>query len=95
MGHCLDARCDFGDGDPLRWSPTVVELFMLDYLPRKAILGVGEIRALPHVLRGWVRFALTKRGLEERWIAEAEEAVVRFTPEFRRAVTDHASFGWE
>lgn len=93
VGHCLDARCDFGDGDPLRWSPIVVEMFMLDYVPRKATLHAGEIRALPEVLRGWVRFALTKRGLEERWIAEAEDAVRRFAPEFRRAVTDPSSFG--
>lgn len=93
VGHCLDARCDYGDGEPLRWSPIVVELFMLDYLPRKAFLTAGEIRALPEVLGGWVRFALTKRGLEERWIAETEEAVEEFAPEFRRAVTDPGSFG--
>lgn len=91
--HCLDSRCDFGDGDPLRWSPIVVELFMLDYLPRKATLDTREIRALPDVLRGWVRFALTKRGLEERWVAEAEGAVNRFAPAFRRAVTDPSRFG--
>jgi hypothetical protein len=93
VAHCLDARCDYGDGDPLRWSPIVVELFMLDFLPRKAFLDAAEIRSLPEVLRAWVRFALTKRGLEERWIAETEEAVTRFTPEFRRLATDHRSFG--
>jgi len=93
VAHCLDARCDFGDGDPLRWSPIVVELFMLDYLPRKATLDAREIRALPDVLRLWVRFALTKRGLEERWIAETEEAVRRFAPGFRKAVTDPSRFG--
>lgn len=93
VDHCLRARCDYGDGDPLRWSPIVVELFMLDYLPRKAILDAGEIRALPEVLAGWVRFALSRRGLEERWIAETEDAVRRHTPAFRQAVTDHSNFG--
>jgi hypothetical protein len=93
VGHCLDARCDYGDGDPLRWSPIVVELFMLDFLPRKATLDAAEIRALPEVLTAWVRFALTERGLEERWIAETERAVRRFAPEFRRAVTDPSRFG--
>lgn len=91
--HCLAARCDYGDGDPLRWSPTGVELFLLDYLPRKAILDDDEIAALPGVLSGWVRFALQKRGLAERFIAEAEEAVKEFVPEFRRAVSDPTSFG--
>ena len=93
VDHCLIARCDFGDGDPLRWSPTVVELFMLDYLPRKVSLTPEEIDALPEVLSAWVRFALIKRGLDERFIAEAEEAVEDFTEEFREAVNDSDSFG--
>ncbi len=93
VGRCLDARCDFGDGDPLRWSPIVVELFMLDFLPRKAIMDARQIRALPKVLPGWVRFALTERGLDERWIEEAVAAVATFAPAFRKAVTDHRSFG--
>jgi hypothetical protein len=93
LEYCLDARCDFGDGDPVRWSPIVVEMFMLDCLVKKVILDASEIRAVPDVLRAWVRFALTERGLEERWIEPAVEAVGRFTPEFKRAVTDHANFG--
>jgi hypothetical protein len=54
----------------LRWSPIAVELFMLYFLPRKAILNAAEIRSFPEVLRAWVRFALTNRRLEQRWIAE-------------------------
>jgi hypothetical protein len=93
VDHCLIARCDFGDGDPLRWSPTVVELFMLDYLPRKVSLSPEEVDALPEVLTAWVRFALTKRGLDERFVAEAAEAVQTFTEEFRGAVSDSDNFG--
>jgi len=93
VDHAVTARCDYGDGDPLRWSPVVVELFMLDYLPRKVTLSFAEINALPEVLRAWVRFALTRRGLEERFIVETERAVDGFTPEFRKAVTDPENFG--
>jgi hypothetical protein len=93
VDQCVISRCIFGDGDPLRWSPIVVELFLLDYLPRKATLSFAQIRALPDVLKAWVRFALTRRGLEERLIAETEEAVDRYAPEFRRAMTDQESFG--
>ena len=93
VDHAVTARCDYGDGDPLRWSPIVVELFMLDYLPRKVTLSFGEINALPDVLTAWVRFALTKRGLAERFIVETEKAVEQFTPGFRKAVTDPGSFG--
>lgn len=93
VDHCLVARCDFGDGDPLRWSPTVVELFMLDYLPRKVSLSRGEIEALPKVLTAWVRFALTKRGLEEQFVAEAVQTVEDCTDEFREVIEDEGNFG--
>ena len=93
VDHCLIARCDFGDGDPLRWSPSVVELFMLDYLPRRITLTPDEIEALPVVLTAWVRFALTKRGLEEQFIDEAAQAVDEFADEFREAMDDEGSFG--
>ncbi len=88
VDHCVIARCDYGDGDPLRWSPIVVELFMLDYLPRHVTLSPQEIDGLPDVLTAWVRFALGKRGLAERFIVETEEAVREMTAEFRDAMND-------
>jgi len=91
--HCLEARCDYGDGDPLRWSPIVVELFMLDYLPRKALLKAAEADALPEVLTAWVRFALSKRGLAEPLIVETEDAVGDFTSEYLETVRQPANFG--
>ena len=91
--HCLEYSCDYLGEDGLRWSPIVVEQFLIDYLPRKVSLSLAEVRRLPTVLRAWVRFALTKRGLEERWIAEAEAAVDEFATAFRAAMTDASRFG--
>ncbi|MBI3749243.1 MAG: hypothetical protein HY262_10430 [Chloroflexi bacterium] len=93
VSHCLDYVCDYLGEDPFRWSPIVVEQFLLDYLPRKVSLGLGAVAQLPAVLRAWVRFALLKRRLEERWIVETEEAVDQFAPEFRQAMTDADEFG--
>lgn len=93
LDHCLSARCDYGDGEPLRWSPVVVELFMLDFLPRKVTLRAEETDALPDVLEAWVRFALTRRGLEERFIVETVNAVDDFAEEFWDAMDDEGSFG--
>ncbi|MEX2548551.1 MAG: hypothetical protein WD830_12315 [Chloroflexota bacterium] len=90
---CLDYSCDYLGEEPFRWSPIVVEQFMLDYLPRKVSLSMAQVRQLPAVLREWVSFALTKRGLEERWITETEAAVDRWSRDFRRAVTDTEQFG--
>ena len=92
VDQCLIARCDDGDGDPLRWSPVVVELFMLDYLPRKAVLSADEARAVPEVLTAWVRFALTRRGLEERWIVETEDTVRELAAEFVSAMGEPERF---
>jgi hypothetical protein len=93
LDHCMTARCDFGDGDPLRWSPIVVELFMLDFLPRKVTLDFAQIAALPEVLAAWVRFCLGKRGLAEHLIIETQDAVARYSAEFREAVTNPHNFG--
>ena len=36
--HSLIAyRCDYGDGDPLRWSPTLAGLCLLDHFPVKVL----------------------------------------------------------
>ena len=52
----VDFKVDYGDGDPLRWSPTVVELYMCDWFPRKVSAADADIDRLPSVLSGWVRF---------------------------------------
>lgn len=93
VSHCLDYVCDYLGEDRFRWSPIVVEQFLLDYLPRKVSLSFRTVAQLPAVLRVWVRFALAKRGLEERWIAETEQAVDRFGKQFRSAMTDVDHFG--
>jgi hypothetical protein len=92
VDQCLIARCEHGEGDPLRWSPAVVELFMLDHLPRTAALSVDEARAVPEVLTAWVRFALTRRGLEERWIVETEDTIRELAAEFVGAMGAPQSF---
>jgi len=45
------------------------------------------------VLTAWVRFALTKRGLEKQFVAEAAQAVGDFADEFREAIEDEGNYG--
>ena len=91
--HGLDYTCDYLGEGPYRWSPIVIEQFMLDFVPRKVSLSLAEVKALPDVLRAWVRFALERRGLEERWIVEAVDAVDTFERQFRAEATDPDAFG--
>ena len=57
VGLAIDFAADYADGRPLRWSPVLVELFMVDWLPRKVINPDSVLAALPTALRAWVRFA--------------------------------------
>jgi hypothetical protein len=87
----------YGEGylvsGPLCWSPETVELFLADWLPRKAVLDAGQVAALPEVLRRWVRFALRRRGVDDEWIGPVVEAVDMFLPEFTEAYDDPAAWG--
>jgi hypothetical protein len=89
----IDFCADYVDGRPLRWSATVVELFMAGWIPRK-VLGDAELfSALPPALDAWVRFAGRKLDLPEWAIAATREAI----PEWQEAMVndseDPASFG--
>ena len=50
--HCLEYVCDYLGEEPFRWSPIVVEQFLLDYLPRKVSLN---LRQLPSCRRSFAR----------------------------------------
>jgi hypothetical protein len=77
----------------LCWSPDAVMLFLTDWLPRKGILSAAQRRVLPDVLRRWLTFALTQRGVEPRWITPVAEAVDTHVAEFRESFDDHAAWG--
>ena len=78
----VDYRADHSDGDPLRWSPIVVELFMNRYA-NKVELEPGDVERLPDLVRAWVRYAGRRRGLSPELVEETLEAVARFEPDLR------------
>jgi hypothetical protein len=89
----VDFACDYGAGDPLRWSPIAVEILLGDWLPRKASLDQAEIDVLPEVLRRFVRFSAHRKGLSDDLIAETLEAVDRFAPDFVGGMADDERAG--
>ncbi|MFC4040932.1 hypothetical protein ACFO1B_21070 [Dactylosporangium siamense] len=92
-----DIFLDYGDGylgnRPLGWSPDAVELFLTDWLPRKAFLDEDERAALPDALRSWLRFALERRGVADEWIVPVIGEVDAWLPEFEDALDDEAAWG--
>jgi hypothetical protein len=79
--------CDFGPGDPLRWSPVAVEIVLTDWYPRK-VFGrpLAELRLLPDVLAGLVRFAHADRKIPADLTDDTLTAVGEWTDEFIRAI---------
>jgi hypothetical protein len=72
----VDYRCRLGDGQPLRWSPALVALCLLDFLPTR-LAGDGCAPVVPEVLDAWVRWAGGRRGLPEDAVERTAGAVSR------------------
>jgi hypothetical protein len=93
----VDLFLDYGDGyitgGPLCWSPGTVELFLADWLPRKAVLDAQQRAELPETLRGWLRFALSRRGVDAEWIEPVVAAVDEFAPDFEESFDTEATWG--
>jgi hypothetical protein len=92
-----DLFIDYGHGyitpGVLAWSPAWVELFLTDWLPRKAFLDDDQRAALPQALHRWLRFALHRRHVDPRWIEPVVAAVGQHLPEYEAAIDDEASWG--
>ena len=78
--------CDYGPGDPLRWSPVAVEILLTDWLPRKVIADAEFLGRAPDVLRSFIRFSHARRGIRATLTQETLAAVDRWEPEYRRMI---------
>lgn len=78
----LSFGCDYGRGDPLRWSPVVVEMFLVDWLPFKVIADADYLRRAPDLLRAFVRFSHEERRIRPSLTVETLEAIDRWEPQF-------------
>ncbi len=84
LGLLLDHAATFPDADPLRWSPTVAGLFLLDWVHRRAVLDMDDAAMLPRVLRAWAGYAARRRGLSAPAAASTDAAIEEMVPEFAR-----------
>ena len=89
----MDDGCDYDDSQPLRVSPAKTEIFLLSWLPRKAILDVDEIAVMADVTRAWIRYAAEQTGLPDVGVQETLAAVNAFTDEFSSAMADESRAG--
>lgn len=80
----LDFSQDAPDPDPLRWSPAVAGLLLLDWVHRRAVLDDDDVRALPPVVRAWTQWAGERVGLPAAAVAATLAAIDTMAPEFGR-----------
>jgi len=80
----LDHAASLPDSDPLRWSPAVAGLFLLDWVHRRAVLDMDDAAMLPRVTRAWSAYATRRRGLPEAAVTQTGTMVEEMVPEFAR-----------
>ncbi|MGH2871016.1 MAG: plasmid pRiA4b ORF-3 family protein, partial [Solirubrobacteraceae bacterium] len=84
----IDFCAGYTGGDPLRWSPVVVELFMSDWVPRK-VLATPELRdRLPAALDAWVRFAARRRGIPDWAASQTRGSIGKWVKEMVKSALD-------
>jgi hypothetical protein len=85
-------RCDYGDGDPLRWSPTLAGLCLLDHFPVKVSLDAPDVALVPDVLAAWVAFAAQRKHLPEAAVARILDVIDTCREDFPIAMADAARY---
>jgi hypothetical protein len=89
----IDFCVGYTGGDPLRWSPAVVELFLTDWVPRKVLTTPELLKCLPGALDAWVRFAAGRRGSPEWATNETRGSIGKCAQEMIEAASDPAVGG--
>ncbi|HET9518371.1 MAG TPA: hypothetical protein VFO77_11640 [Actinoplanes sp.] len=80
----LDHAASMPDADPLRWSPAVAGLFLLDWVHRRAVLDMDDAAMLPRVVRAWSAYAIRRRGLPGAAAEQTDVLVADMIDEFAR-----------
>ncbi len=89
---CVSMILSFGNGynvgGPLRWSPAVAEIFLLDWMPRKVMVPFSDVERMPSLLGDFVRFAHRRQGLDSEFTGEVLEVIASMVEEYGEAMQD-------
>lgn len=77
---------DYGPGDPLRWSPTAVEILLVDWIPRKIVAEVPFLAKAPDLLKAFIRFCHQERGIRPELTAQTLDTVDSYAPQYQRTI---------
>lgn len=77
----ISFACDYGNGDPTRWSAVAVEILLDDWIPRKVMANTAFLSAIPTVLRAFIEFCHDETKLKKSLTKEALDAVNEYERE--------------
>ncbi|HEY3240048.1 MAG TPA: hypothetical protein VGL92_10825 [Acidimicrobiia bacterium] len=96
VGIChsvVSFRADHGDGEPLRWSPTLASVCLLHHFPTHGGLDETDLPLVPDVLSAWIRFTGRQRCLPEEAIERVVAAVDACRGDFAAAMSGTLDLG--
>jgi hypothetical protein len=80
-------------GVKLRFSPTMVEIFLCDWAVRKISVDPGDLEQLPKLLKAWISFVDNRRHVPAAATKAAHRAVDTYTDDLLEAKSDQPD--WE
>ncbi|CAN5607726.1 hypothetical protein BH24ACT5_BH24ACT5_13960 [soil metagenome] len=89
--------CDVGSGDPLRWTPVVVEIVLADWYPRTVIdVPLDDMERVPAVVAAFTEYAHVREPVGLRAMGETQLAVSSWAPGYLDAIRrpDRANVRW-
>lgn len=87
----VDFAVDYGVGDPQRWSPIAVEVFLVDWAPSKVVWEAADLPAVPVVLRDFVAWCGRRTKLPKTAWGLTVAAVDKLTEDFLTSAADPAT----
>ncbi|MGH3914104.1 MAG: hypothetical protein ACRDTC_11965 [Pseudonocardiaceae bacterium] len=76
----------YGPGDPLRWSPTAVEIVLADWIPRKIVAEADYLAKAPDLLRAFIRFCHRERGIRAELTTQTLKAVDEYESRYQKLI---------
>ncbi|WP_020392346.1 DUF1841 family protein [Kribbella catacumbae] len=69
----VDYGADYDGGKVLRVSPAKIEIFLLGWLPKKAVLEPEDRALMPRVMQAWIGWAGSRQGLSPAALDEVRQ----------------------
>jgi hypothetical protein len=88
----IDFAADFAGGDPMRWTPSVVESFLM-WVPRKVAAPPKRLDPVPMFLRAFVPFAHREQGWGDRYLTDTLGAIDDVADEYRATLGEEHDWG--